>query len=224
MPWSQGGGSRQGQGLSCGCVAQSEATPVSTQGGCPRAQPRNCLTDSPRSNLGRCLLDSARPGANVHKQREAWFPLSEKSSARAVLVRVSAPSVLASVAWLGAGKQGELSAPGLPVRLARAFSLQQLGDWNLEALFMENVPLLPASPIPSFHQEHKFWSFCFTIVLIYKQVAKVMFLFHKELEIKQNRGPAFCRHSTSEKKCPIPSHVKEGVTEFSPSACCGATG
>lgn len=51
-----------------------------------------------------------------------------------------------------------------------------------------------------------------------------MFLFHKELEIKQNRGPAFCMHFTSEKKCPIPNHVKEDGTEFSPSACCGASG
>lgn len=70
---------------------------------------------------------------------------------------------------------------------------------------MGNVPLITLSPISFFSQGHKFQSFGWKIVLIYKQVAKVTFLSRKELEINSNWCPAFCRCFTSAKKCPKPS-------------------
>lgn len=56
---------------------------------------------------------------------------------------------------------------------------------DLGALLMGNVPPITLNPTSFFSQGHKFQSFDCKIVLIHNQVAKVKFLFHKELEIKQ---------------------------------------
>lgn len=106
--------------------------------------------------------------------------------------------------WPSWGQEAGLRCPaGSPCQAGQSY--QSSATWGLDSqshfhgkCTSENSQSNLLSP-----QGHNFWSFCCKIVLIYKQVAKIAFLFHKELEIEQHRGPALCKYFASEDRRPI---------------------
>lgn len=86
----------------------------------------------------------------------------------------------------GLGSRAQVSAPALSCQAGQ--SHQSSATWGLESRshFRGKCASENSQCNLLFPQGHKFWSFCCKIVLLYKQVAKITFLFYKELEIKQH--------------------------------------